>query len=46
MIIIIINEIVPLLVIIHLPYSKYRGVKICFYSCPYQNQNFVALVSH
>ena len=39
------NEIVPLLVIIHLPYSKYRGAKICFYSCRYQNQNF-SLVSH
>ena len=42
------NEIVPLLVIFHLPYSKYRNVKICFYSCSYQNQNFftrVALVS-
>ena len=25
------NEIVPLLVIFHLPYSKYRYVKICFY---------------
>ena len=39
------NEIVPLLVIFHLPYSKYRGVKICFYLCRYQNQN-VSLVSH
>ena len=39
------NEIVPLLVIFHLPYSKYRGVKICFYSCRYQNQNF-SLVLH
>ena len=39
------NEIVPLLVIFHLPYSKYRGVKICFHSCRYQNQNF-SLVSH
>ena len=28
-----------------MPYSKYRGVKICFYSCRYQNQNF-SLVSH
>ena len=27
------NEIVPLLVIFHLPYSKYRGVKIYFHSC-------------
>ena len=34
------NEIFPLLVIFHLAYSKYRGVKICFYSCRYQNQNF------
>ena len=39
------NEIVPLLVVFHLPYSKYKGVKICFYSCRYQNQNF-SLVSH
>ena len=41
------NEIVSLLVIFHLPYSKYRGVKmkICFYLCRYQNQNF-SLVSH
>ena len=39
------NEIVPLLVIFHLPYSKHRDVKICFYSCRYQNQNF-SLVSH
>ena len=39
------NEIVPLLVIFHLPYSKYKSVKICFYLCRYQNQN-VSLVSH
>ena len=39
------NEVVRLLVIFHLPYSKSRGVKICFYSCHYQNQNF-SLVSH
>ena len=39
------NEIVPLLVIFHLPRSKYRGVKICFYLCRCQNQNF-SLVSH
>ena len=39
------NEIVPLLVIFHLPYSKCRDVKICFHSCHYQNQNF-SLVSH
>ena len=39
------NEIVPLFVIFNLPYSKYRGVKICFCSCRYQNQNFV-LVAH
>ena len=38
------NEIVPLLIVFHLPYSKYKGVKICFYSCRYQNQNF-SLVS-
>ena len=34
------NEIVPFLVIFHLPYSKYKGVKIYFYSCRYQNQHF------
>ena len=39
------NEIFPLLVVFHLPYSKYNGVKICFYSCRYQNQNF-PLVLH
>ena len=38
-------EIVPLLVVFHLPYSKYKVVKICFYSCRYQNQTF-SLVSH
>ena len=38
-------EIVPLLVVLHLPYSKYKGVKICFYSSRYQNQNF-PLVQH
>ena len=39
------NEIFPLLVIFHVPNSKHRGVKICFYSCRYQNQNF-SLVLH
>ena len=39
------NEIVPLLVVSHLAYSKYKGVKICFYSCRYRNQNF-SVVSH
>ena len=39
------SKIVPLLVIFDLPYSKYRGVKICFYLCRYQNQN-VLLVPH
>ena len=34
------NQILPLLVIFHLPFDKYRGVKICFYSFCYQNQNF------
>ena len=34
------NEIVSLLVVFHVLYSKYKGVKICFYSCRYQNQNF------
>ena len=49
------NEIVPLLVIFELPYSKYRDGKICFYSCRFQIKVFhscrirvahVALVSH
>ena len=49
------NAIVPPLVFFHLPYSKQKGVNICFYSCRYQNQIFhlcrthavrVALVSH
>ena len=34
------NQIVPLLVVFHLPYGKYKGVKICFNSCRYQNQKF------
>ena len=34
-----------LLIVFHLPYSKYKGVKIYFYSCRYENQNF-SLVSH
>ena len=38
------NGISPLLVIFYLPCSKYRGVKIYFYSCRYQHQNF-SLVS-
>ena len=39
------NESAPLLIVFYLPYSKYKGMKICFYSCCYQNQNF-SLVSH
>ena len=39
------NKIVPLLVIFHLLCSQYRGAKMCFHSCRYQNQNF-SLVSH
>ena len=39
------NEIVSLLVVFHLPYINYKGVKICFYQCCYQNQN-LTLVSH
>ena len=39
------HEIVPPLVVFHLPYTKYKDVKICFYSCRYQNQNF-SLMSH
>ena len=44
-----------LLIVFDLPYSKYKGEKIYFYSCRYQNQNFslvqtrvicVELVSH
>ena len=38
------DEIDPLHVIFHLRYSKYRGVRICFYSCRYQNQNFFTRV--
>ena len=34
------NVTVSLLVVLHLPYSKYKDVKICIYSCHYQNQNF------
>ena len=34
------NEIVLLLVIFHQLYSKYKGAKIFFHSCRYQNQNF------
>ena len=37
------NEIVPLLVIFHLPYIRYRGVKICFYTYSYQNRDFSLL---
>ena len=50
------NDIPPFLILIHLPYSKYKGVKIYFYLCHYQNQKFslvcrtrivqVALLSH
>ena len=39
------NEIVPLLLIFHLLQSYYRGAKICFDLCCYQNQNFL-LVSN
>ena len=39
------NDIVPLLVAFHLPYSKYKGKKISFYLCSYQDQNF-SLASH
>ena len=34
------NEIFPLLLIYHLPFRSYRGVKICFHSCHYQNHCF------
>ena len=49
------NEIVPLLIVFQLPYSKYKGVKICFYSCHCKIKIFrscrtlvvsVAFVSH
>ena len=36
------NEMVPLFIIFHLPYSN---VKICFYSCHFQNKYF-SLLSH
>ena len=36
---------VPLLVVFHLPYSKYKDVKICFYPCRYQNQIFFSRVA-
>ena len=39
------NEIVPLLTVFDLPYSKYKCVEICSYSCRYRNQNS-SLVSH
>ena len=39
------NQIFPVFVIFHQPHSKCRGVKIYFYLCHYQNQNF-SLVSH
>ena len=39
------NEFVRLLIVVYWPYSKYKGVKICFYPSRYQNQNF-SLVSH
>ena len=38
-------EIFPLFVAFHLPYSKHKGVKICFYPRHYLNQNF-SLVWH
>ena len=49
------SEITPFLIFLHLLYSKYKGVKICFYSCRYKIKIFrscrtrvvcVALVSH
>ena len=49
------NEITPLLIVIHLPYSKCKGLKMCFYLCRYKIKIFhscrtsvvlVALVSH
>ena len=49
------NEIVPLLVVFHLPDSNYKGVNICFYSVVIKLKNFhscrtrvalVSLVSH
>ena len=48
-------EIALLLIVFHMPYSKYKGVKICFYSCRYKIKIFhwcrtlvvrAALVSH
>ena len=49
------NQMVPLLIVLHLPYSKYKGVKICFHPCLYKIKIFhscrtrvvrVALVLH
>ena len=49
------NEIAPLLIVFHLPYSKYKGMKMYFYSRRYKIKIFrlcrtrvvrVALVSH
>ena len=37
------NEIVLLLVIFHLPYSKYRGVKICFLIVSLSKSKFFTL---
>ena len=34
------NEIVPVLIVFHLSYSKYKVVKICFYSCRYKIKIF------
>ena len=39
------NEIVPLLIVFHLPYNKYKGVKICLHSCRTRVVR-VAFVSH
>ena len=39
------NETVALLVVFLLPCNKYKGVKICFYQCCYQNQN-LSFVQH
>ena len=34
------NETVSFLIVFHFPYSKYKGVKICFYLCRYKIKIF------
>ena len=39
------NEIVPFLIVFHLSHSRYKGVKICFYSCRYKIKIFHSCLS-